>query len=439
MHRIVDEVTGRHSRSTAGRLDGPVGWIAASAGCLINAWTFGVFYSFGAAFAQMAKEFGAGTAVIATMFAVTTFWFFTLGIITGPLGDRFGARPLFLLGAVFMGGGLILTSYIDSITVGYLTYGLGVGTGVGLYLVPLTSTISGWFDKQRASALGLATGGIGLGTLFLVPVAKWVIDAEGWRYAFRVMGIGSFAVFVLSAMAMRRSPVPAAPFAVAKTAIKTAVSRIEFWRIYLSGLFMSLALFVPFLLIIKYANDHGIAGTRAAMLVGMLGAGSVVGRFGIGFLGTRVGVFPMVVASFAVQPPAYAIWLVSGGFYPGLVVFTVLLGVGYGGYVALSPVAAAEIFGLQGLGGVLGVLFTSAGVGALVGTIGLGLVIDAAGFDPAIIISIALSAVAALIAWPLRHAGSRQRQRRRTSGIDPLVFTLVPVPELARPEMALSR
>ena len=175
------------------------------------------------------------------------------------------------------------------------------------------------------------------------------------------------------------------------------------------------------------------------MLVGMLGAGSVVGRFGIGFLGTRVGVFPMVVASFAVQPPAYAIWLVSGGFYPGLVVFTVLLGVGYGGYVALSPVAAAEIFGLQGLGGVLGVLFTSAGVGALVGTIGLGLVIDAAGFDPAIIISIALSAVAALIAWPLRHAGSRQRQRRRTSGIDPLVFTLVPVPELARPEMALSR
>jgi MFS family permease len=430
-------VAGQHSRPSNGRLDGPIGWIAASAGCLLNAWTFGVFYSFGAAFKQMAGEFGASTTAIATMFAITTFWFFALGIVTGPLADRYGPRPLMLAGAVFMGSGFILTSYIQSISVGYLTYGLGVGTGVGLYLVPLTSTISGWFDKQRASALGLATGGIGLGTLLLVPLAVWFINSEGWRHAFRVMGIGSVIVFVLSAMAMRRSPVPPAPFAVARRAIKRAVSQVEFWRLYVSGLFMSLALFVPFVLMIRYAEDRGITGTKAAMLIGMLGAGSVVGRFGVGFLGSRVGVFPMVVASFAVQPPAYAIWLASGSFYPGLILFTVLLGIGYGGYVALSPVAAAEIFGLEGLGGVLGVMFTSAGIGALGGTIGLGLVIDAAGFEPAIIISIVLSAMGALTAWPLRHAGARQR--RRTSGMDPLVFILVPVPELASPEMTLSR
>ena len=49
------------------RLDGPVGWIASLAGCAINAWTFGVFYSFGLALDLMAEDFGAGSASTAAV------------------------------------------------------------------------------------------------------------------------------------------------------------------------------------------------------------------------------------------------------------------------------------------------------------------------------------------------------------------------------------
>ena len=37
------------------------------------------------------------------------------------------------------------------------------------------------------------------------------------------------------------------------------------------------------------------------------------------------------------QPVAFLLWLVAGGSYPLLVLFAVSLGVGYGGFVVLSP------------------------------------------------------------------------------------------------------
>ena len=56
-----------------------------------------------------------------------------------------------------------------------------------------------------------------------------------------------------------------------------------------------------------------------------------------------------------------------------------LLGVGYGGWVALSPSVAADLFGSEGLGATVGFLYTGAGVGALFGPPFAGLVVDRTG------------------------------------------------------------
>jgi MFS family permease len=51
---------------------------------------------------------------------------------------------------------------------------------------------------------------------------------------------------------------------------------------------------------------------------------------------------------------SFLLWLGAPG-YPRLVVFAVLLGVGYGGFVALGAALVASLFGVRGLGGLLGV------------------------------------------------------------------------------------
>jgi len=387
------------------------GWVVASAGCLINAWTFGIFYSFATAVGQMVEEFDASLSGVAALMAVTTFLFFALGIVTGPLADKFGARRLITIGALFMGGGLWFTAQAQSLLVGTITYSLGVGLGIGSYLVPMSVATGAWFVKHRTLALGVNTAGIGLGTLFLVPVCERLITSYGWRHAFEIMGIGSIAIYLVCALLSFRPPTPPSPVSASVAAVKSAVKRLVFWRLYFSGLSMSLALFVPFVFLVQYAKEQGISSSTAAFLITSLGLGSVLGRLGLGILGLRVGVLPLVVLCFCVQPVAYTIWLLAGGNYILLLAFAALLGVGYGGYVALSPVAAAGIFGLQGLGGVLGVLYTSAGIGALIGPIAAGAVIDATGsYTIAIVASIVVSTLAVGIALPLWKLGNGNAQ-----------------------------
>jgi MFS family permease len=59
--------------------------------------------------------------------------------------------------------------------------------------------------------------------------------------------------------------------------------------------------------------------------------------------------------------------LTAGDSFAALAAFAFVLGTAYGGYVALSPAAAAELFGLAGLGAVLGAMYTAGGFGGLIG------------------------------------------------------------------------
>ena len=69
--------------------------------------------------------------------------------------------------------------------------------------------------------------------------------------------------------------------------------------------------------------------------------------------------------------------------YGLLVTFALVLGLGYGGFIALSPAVTAELFGTAGMGGVLGALYTAAGVGGLVGPPLMGRIIDSSGHTTA--------------------------------------------------------
>ena len=409
--------------------DSARGWVVAFAGCAINTWTFGVFYAFATALEQMLAEFDANLSGIAAFFSVTVFLFFAVGIIAGPLADRYGPRRLVAVGAVFMGGGLWLTAQVQSLAAGILVYGLGVGLGIGSYLVPLNAATGAWFEKHRTLALGVNTVGIGLGTLILVPVAEWLIRTAGWRSAFEAMGIGSVLVFALVALVSFKPPTPLAPLSVSISAVKRAVRRSEFWRLYFAGFFMSVALFIPFVFVVQYAKEQGISSSSAAFLITSLGVGSVLGRLGLGVVGIRVGVLPLIIMCFAIQPLSYVIWLVAGSNYILLLLFAALLGVGYGGFVALSPVAVVGIFGLEGFGGVLGVQYTSAGLGALVGPIGAGAIIDATGsYTVAIVGAIFISLLATFSVLPLWHLDkdSEPPITRRALLSEPTVWLVSP-------------
>jgi MFS family permease len=340
---------------------------------------FGVAYSFGEFFGPMADEFGTNRSQTALFFALTTFAYFALGIGTGRIADRIGPRPVVLFGAAAMVVGLLLTAEVDSITLGYLTYGLGVGLGVACCYVPMVATVGGWFEQRRTVALGLAVAGIGTGTLVLVPIVERLIDDHGWRDAYRVLAVATGILLVLAAFGAHRPPTSSGTPVPVREAIR---GRRDFWILYVASLLISIALFTPFVFRADYVDVRGIEGS-AAVLLGLIGMSSIVGRLGFGAVAGRVGLDGLYQLSFLVLSLSFVIWLAADSSYGLLVVYAVVLGVGYGGFIALSPAVVADRFGVVGMGGVLGALYTAAGVGGLLGPPSMGLVIDESGHSAA--------------------------------------------------------
>ncbi len=356
-------------------VDSGRGWAMVAVAFASTFTVFGVAYSFGAFFESMSDEFGAGSGLTALFFSLTTFLYFVLGLFTGRWSDRVGPRPVLLAGAVTLGAGLLLTSAASSIWIGLATYSIGVGIAVACGYVPMVAVVGGWFERRRTAALGVAVAGIGAGTLVMAPVASALIDAHGWRRAYVILGVGGAAILLVCAVVSARPPVGAA--SAHPPSLRDAASNATFRALYGSALLMSLALFVPFVFLTDYAEDRGVDGGAAAVLVGLIGGASIVGRLGLGAVAPRFGLIRVYRGCFAVMGASFLVWFAADDRYWMLVVFTVVLGVAYGGFIALSPAVVAEVFGAAGLGGLLGAVYTAAGVGGLFGPPLAGFAIDA--------------------------------------------------------------
>ena len=374
--------------------DSSTAWRNVVAGFISMYTVFGVAYSFGAFFKPMADEFGVGRSAAAAVFSITACIYFLAGSISGWAVDRVGPRKVLLSGAAVMSLGLLATSRVNALWQGYVTYGLGVGFGVACGYVPMLAVVGGWFERRRSAALGIAVAGIGLGTLSVAPVAAALIEAYGWRTTYVVFGVAAAALLTLSAALSSRPPgqIGALP------RIGDAVKTQAFVAMYVSGFLMSMALFQVFVFLAPYAEDHGVSEVKAAVLVGAVGGSSILGRIGLGVLGDRLGRVRTFQACFLAMALSYFIWLPSKSFWP-LLAFAVVMGVGYGGFIALSPAVIADLFGTAGMGGVVGLSYTAAGVGGLIGPIAAGRVIDRFGYGWAIFGSgcLALASFVALL------------------------------------------
>jgi MFS family permease len=380
----VSQTADADLKATIEQLDSPQGWLMVAASFTTLFTVYGVAYSFGAFFKPMAHEFGAGPGATSAVFSTTVFVWGVLGWPSGHIADRIGPRPVIIIGAIAIGAGLVMTAFIQHLWIAYLTYGVGVGVGIACGYVPTVAVVGGWFLRRRNTALGIAVAGIGCGTLFVAPIAAALIQRLGWRETFVVLGLVSAVVLIACAFIVKKPPVHLAP---APFNIRDAIATRAFRLLYLSSLLSSMGLFTPFVFLPAFARDHGASEVAAATLVGLIGGASVVGRMGLGAMADRVGVVRLYQFCYLAVALSFVLWLIAQS-YAMLVIFALVLGVGYGGYVALSPAVLAHFYGTQRLGSVLGALYTSGGVGVLMGPPVAGFIIGHSGYRWAIAFSL---------------------------------------------------
>jgi MFS family permease len=378
--------------SPSAAFDSPRAWFVCF-GAFIGAFVaFGVTYTFGVFLKPMAATFGASHAAMSALFSCLTVLSFFLAVYTGDLADRKGPRPVVAAGALLMGAGLLGTSRVSYFPLLFLTYGIGIGAAVACIYVPAISAVGEWFKAHRDIALGISISGIGCGTLVAAPLAAMLTNRFGWRTAFEIFSVISTALLLLSAALLTRPPIPREK---AKSDVMEKVRTRQFVLLYISLLFAGIAVYISFVFLPAYAGDIGASRVAGATLIAYIGASSVVGRLGLNALAPRFGLLNMYKVSFLCLLGSYGFWLTAHS-YGSLVVFGLIMGVGYGGIAAMAPAVAASTFGVEGLGELLGIFFTGFGVACLVGPTAAGVLVDHTGDYKWPVFVAAASSVAAL-------------------------------------------
>ncbi len=380
--------------------------LAAFTGAFVS---FGVTYTFGVFLRPIATTFGVTHATMSGLFAVIAALTFFVAPFTGEIADHHGPRAVVAFGAVLMGVSLILAGRVNSFWMLVLTYGVGLGTAAACIYIPAISAVGEWFETRRDIALGISVSGIGCGTLVAAPVSAMLIERYGWRTAITIFGWASGVLLLLAAALLSRAPEAAEK---KKVAISEELRTPAFRFLYISLLFAGVAVYVSLVYMPVYAADIGIGRVAGAAVIGYIGAASVVGRLGLNALAPRFGLMFMYQLAYAILLVSFALWLTAHS-YVSLVLFGVVMGVGYGGIAAMAPAVAAAIFGIAGLGELLGILFTGFGLACIVGPPLAGVLVDHThDYKWTVFIASAAAVLALLFVIPLGKYKARQEERR---------------------------
>jgi OFA family oxalate/formate antiporter-like MFS transporter len=377
--------------STNSPVSGPrifYGWYVVAGTFAVTFVGFGCAYSFSAFLISLQHDFSASRGSVSLVFSLAGFFYFGLGVVTGPLADRWGSRRLAVIGMILTGIGLGFASVARTLIEVYAAYGLGVGLGIGCSYVPAVGAVQRWFVRRRGFASGLAVSGIGVGTLVVPPLAAFMIETVGWRETYLVLG--AFAVVIGAGMALLieddprgRSlspdgdPLPPGQSLAAATGVPIgkAITSRRFLGLYAACAICSFGLFVPFVHLVPYALDHGVSQSAAVLLVGAIGVGSTAGRFFLGGLADRLGRPLSFLVMFVGMGLSFVIWLFSTNLWP-LAAFAFVYGVFYGGFVALAPAVVIDYFGGRYASSIIGILYTSVAFGTLIGPSAAGFAYD---------------------------------------------------------------
>ncbi|XP_072397348.1 monocarboxylate transporter 12-like isoform X1 [Diabrotica undecimpunctata] len=182
--------------------DGGWGWMIVLSAFVINGISEGISFSFGLLYVEFLNAFDASKSATSWIGSL----FLAMPLLAGPIGsamvDRYGCISMTVLGSLISTSGFILSMFVNSLTMLYITFGIIGGIGRALTFVTAVVSIAFWFEKKRTIALGLAASGTGVGTIAFAPLTSLFITEYGWRGTVLLLG-GAFLNMCVCGVMMR--------------------------------------------------------------------------------------------------------------------------------------------------------------------------------------------------------------------------------------------
>ena len=321
-------------------------------------WGLPFFYDF------MVEQFGWTRAQVTSGNALSKLAVGPLfGFIAGWMVDRFGPRRLMMAGILMAGVALIGLGSISTLGMFYFFYlfnALGYVCGGPL---PNQVLLSRWFEKSRGKAMGFAYLGIGLGGAAVPWISHALVHYFGWQAALRTLGL-LILLIALPAALLAKEPQQQEKNRAAGGAVgaREAFATVPFYLLTLgsmlsiaavSGTQQNLKLFLSL--------DLHYTQSEAARVLSLVLTFSIVGRLLMGWLADRFPKKYVMLLIYLLVAGAIPL-LFEGRSHAAIDAFALVFGIGLGGDYMIVPLVTAEIFGIQKLGLLLGVILTASGV-----------------------------------------------------------------------------
>lgn len=317
----------------------------------------------------------------AIMFALTlnTVGTMIAAPYVGRLIDRFGVRNVLLPSLAILALLLALTPVVASnLTLFYIMIFLLGFVTTGTQSISYVRTLSGWFDKHRGLAIGMAASGLGLGYMVLPLLVSYTLPRFGWSGSYMIMG-GLVLIVSLTSIAVvfRNSPSDIRDDSEDKRRVsatekknesvglssREALKTSNFWLISTAILLFSLILtgLVPH--IVPLLKESGLSLGDAAKGASLMGLATFVGRISVGFLVDRFFAPFIAIFFFALATIGLFILSTGGG---GLLLSAglVMVGLGFGAESDLIGYLISRYFGLKAFGEIYGYMLIAFLIGA---------------------------------------------------------------------------
>lgn len=297
------------------------------------------------------------------------------GFFIGAQVDRNGGRRLMLIGITVLSSSLFAMSFVQELWHWIVLNGLIMTVGAAMIgNLVVNVTLSKWFVEKRGIAVAIASMGVSMAGVLLVPAMTRIIDDWGWRAGWRWMGIGSLLLVVPAALMMRRAPEDHGLHPDGKSSAQVAAGAGErasvdfaasftrrealrtpsFYMLVFSFGMFGLTIGVMLLHTIPFMTDAGHSRSTAAFMITLASIPALVSKPFWGLLMDKTD--PKRLASISAFLTGFAIFVVTvsvradndpviyGGF--------LLLGFGWGGLIPLQELIWATFFGRRYLGAV---------------------------------------------------------------------------------------
>ena len=326
------------------------------------------------------NAFNWDAASVNDPYAVACLSFAAAMIMAGKCQDKFGPRVTCIIGGLLVGAGFVWISQTTDYWAWVLGFGGLAGAGIGFGYSAATPPALKWFPPAKTGLVaGIVVSGFGLASVYIAPLAKYLLAAYGLQQAMMFFGI-AFAIAVSSLALLVVNPPQgfvagkAQPGAAKTVAAGNDLSPLQLFK---SSRFYTLWLcyFIGAgagLMVIGSAKGLAKAsmGEMAFLVVVIMSVGNAGGRLVAGVVSDKIGRGTTLCLMLVFQALLMfaAIPVLGGdGSHPVLVALLVTAMVfNYGTNLSLFPSFAKDSWGMKNFGMNYGILFSAWGIGAFV-------------------------------------------------------------------------